>query len=93
MSKRKNHASAFKAKVALVGLSGEQAIAQLSAEHGVRQTLINKWLKQLKSEVADIFSGAKTSKDVNAEKQLHNLHAKIGQLTVERDFLVKVSVR
>jgi transposase-like protein len=89
MSKRKNHAPAFKAKVALAALSGEKPIAQLSAEHGVHQTLINKWLKQLKSEAVDIFSDAKTSKDVNSEKKLHDLHAKIGQLTVERDFLAK----
>lgn len=45
MSKRKNHAPAFKAKVALAALTGEKTIAQLSAEHGVHQTLINKWLK------------------------------------------------
>ncbi|GAB1409722.1 hypothetical protein MASR1M90_08760 [Desulfovibrionales bacterium] len=55
------------------GPFGRETIAQLSAEHGVHQTLISKWLKQLKSEAVDIFSGAKTSKDVNAEKQLQQL--------------------
>jgi hypothetical protein len=50
-------------------------------------------IKQLKSEAVDIFSDAKTSKDVNSEKQLHDLHAKIGQLTVEGDFLAKACGR
>ena len=48
MSKRKNHAPAFKAKVALTALSGEKTIAELSSEFGVHQTQIHRWVKQLK---------------------------------------------
>jgi transposase len=45
MSKRKNHAPAFKAKVALTALSGEKTIVELGSEFGVHQTLIHKWVK------------------------------------------------
>lgn len=86
MSNRKNHAPAFKAKVALAALSGEKTIAGLSSEFGVHQTLIHKWVKQLKGSAAGIFAGEIKTEEVRREKQLQMLHAKIGQLTVERDF-------
>ncbi len=57
MSRRKNHASAFKAKMARASLSREKTIAELSSEFGVHQTLIHKWVTQLKESVASIFSG------------------------------------
>lgn len=87
MSKRKNHAPAFKARVALTALSGDKTIAELSSEFGVHQTLIHKWVKQLKESAAGVFSGEIKTEEAKMEKQLHQLHAKIGQLTVERDFL------
>ena len=89
MSKRKNHAPAFKAKVALAALSGEKTIAELSSEFGVHQTLIHKLVRQLKESAAGVFSGEIKTEDAKREKQLHTLHAKIGQLTVERDFLAE----
>jgi transposase len=89
MSKRKNHAPAFKAKVALAALSGEKTIAELSSEFGVHQTLIHRWVKQLKESAAGVFSGAVKTEEAKREKELHELHAKIGQLTMERDFLAK----
>jgi transposase len=87
MSKRKNHAPAFKAKAALAALSGEKSVAALSAEFGVHQTLIHKWVRQLKESATGIFSGDIKTEEAIKEKHLQVLHAKIGQLTVERDFL------
>jgi transposase len=90
MSKRKNHAPAFKAKVALAALGGEKTIAELSSEFAIHQTQIHRWVKQLKESAVDVFSGeTKSEKDTLKEKELHKLHAKIGQLTVERDFLAE----
>ena len=89
MSKRKNHAPAFKAKVALVALSGEKTIAELSSEFSVHQTQIHRWVKQLKDSATGVFSGEVKTEETKREKELHELHAKIGQLTVERDFLAK----
>jgi len=89
MSKRRNHSPAFKARVALSALSGEKTITELCGEFGVHQTLVHKWMKQLKESAAGIFSGEIKTEEAKKEKELHELHAKIGQLTVERDFLAK----
>ena len=89
MSKRKNHAPAFKARVALTALSGDKTIAELSSEFGVHQTLIHKWVKQLKESAAGIFAGEIKTEEARKEKPLQVLHAKIGQLTVEQDFLAE----
>ena len=53
----KNHAPAFKAKMAPAALSGEKTIAGLSSEFGVHQTLIYKWVRQLKDSAAGVSSG------------------------------------
>ena len=89
MTKRRNHAPAFKAKVALAALSGEKTIAELSSEFGVHQTQIHKWVRQVKESAAGIFAGEIKTEEAKKEKQLTRLHAKIGQLTVERDFLAE----
>lgn len=89
MSKRKNHSPAFKAKVALAALSGEKTVTELSSEFGVHQTLIHRWVKQLKESAAGIFAGEVKTEEAKRDKQLQVLHAKIGQLTVERDFLAE----
>lgn len=89
MTKRRNHAPAFKAKVALTALSGEKTIVELCSEFGVHQTQIRKWVKQLKESAAGIFTGEIKTEEAKKEKEVMRLHAKIGQLTVERDFLAE----
>ena len=89
MSVRKTHPATFKAKVALAAIAGDKTLAELSSEFGVHQTLINKWKRQLMEGAADIFSGKTVDAEKKHERQLHELHAKIGQLTVERDFLAR----
>jgi len=89
MPVRKTHSPAFKAKVALAALAGDKTLAQLSAEFGVHQTMINKWKKQLLDSAPSIFSKKVEASEKNHEKEMHELHAKIGQLTVERDFLAR----
>ena len=70
-------------------MTGEKTIAELSSEFGVHQTQIHRWVKQLKESATGIFSGEIKTEEAKREKELHELHAKIGQLTVERDFLAK----
>ena len=57
MAKRRNHAPAFKAKVALAALSGHKTVAELSTGYGVHQTLINNWVRQLKDGAAGCLPG------------------------------------
>ena len=86
MSKRprRNHAPGFKAKVALEALKGEQTLVELSQRYQVHPNQIAEWKKQLLEHAPDIFS-----KDKAREQgpNVKDLHAKIGQLSMENDFL------
>jgi transposase len=87
--KRKRYSADFKAKVALEALRGELTTAQLATKHGVHQTMISEWKRQAVEGLATVFSGKTKAKEVAREGEMEKLHAKIGQLVVERDFLAK----
>lgn len=90
MAKRKQHSATFKSKVALEALRGDQTIAELASKYEVHPTLVTKWKKQAIDGLADTFSGrGRRSRDKSHEAEIKELHAKIGQLTVEKDFLAK----
>ena len=91
--KRRRYSAEFKAKVALDALKGELTVAQLVAKHGVHQTLINAWKRQAMEGMAGVFSGGAEAAAADREAELEPLHAKIGELVVERDFLRKASGR
>ncbi len=91
--KRKNYGAEFKAKVALEAIRGELTVAELVAKHGVHQTLINSWKRQALEGMSGIFSGKAEAKAAEKDGEIEKLHAKIGQLVVERDFLAKASGR
>lgn len=91
--KRKRYSAEFKAKVALEAIRGELTVGQLVARHGVHQTLINAWKKQAMEGMAGVFSGKAEAAASAHEGEIEKLHAMIGQLVVERDFLRKASGR
>ena len=93
MGKRKRYSAEFKAKVALEALRGELTVSQLAAKHGVHQTMVGDWKRQALDGLVTVFSGKADAKKGVREEDVEKLHAKIGQLMVERDFLVKVSGR
>ena len=81
---RRNHSPVLKAKVALAALSGEHTLAQLAQKFDVHPNQITEWKRQLQEQAADVFDkGGKSEPTVD----LKALHAKIGQLTLENDFL------
>jgi transposase len=86
MSKRprRNHAPGFKAKVALEALKGEQTIVELSQRYQVHPNQITEWKKQLLEHAPDIFS---KDRKPDSGPNVKDLHAKIGQLSMENDFL------
>ena len=90
---RNRYSAEFKAKVALDAIRGELTISQLVAKHGVHQTLINSWKKQAMEGLSTVFAGKPHAAGKAREADVEKLHAKIGQLIVERDFLVKASAR
>jgi transposase len=85
--KRRNHKPDFKAKVALAALKGDLTLAELSEKFDVHQNQITEWKRQLLDNADQAFGGEKSSE--HAEGKIKELHAKIGQLTVENDFLEK----
>ena len=86
MSKRprRNHAPAFKAKVALEALKGEQTLVELSQRYQVHPNQITEWKKQLLAHAADVFTKGKKAE---VGPRVNDLHAKIGQLSMENNFL------
>lgn len=81
---RRNHGSVFKAKVALEALKGDQTLAQLAERFEIHPNQIVEWKKELLERAGELFEKGKRTSN---EPDIKDLHAKIGQLTVENDFL------
>ena len=84
--KRRIHKPEFKARVAMTAVQGELTMAEMVKKFDVHANQVTEWKKQLLSGAADLF-GAGVSKTEEAEETIQELHAKIGQLTMENDFL------
>ena len=90
---RKRHSAEFKARVALEAIQGEQTRAEIGARHGAHLTLVAAWKKVAIAGLAETFSTKAATPGSGVEAELARLHAKIGQLVMERDFLAKASGR
>jgi transposase len=83
---RKTHSKELKLKVAIEGIRGDLTIAQIVSKYQVAESLVHRWKKQLIECGGDIFESKKEGPPV-ASEDIEKLHAKIGKLTLERDFL------
>ena len=81
---RRNHTPAFKAKVALAAIKGDQTVAELAKRFDVHPNSIVQWKSQLLERAAEAFGGEGPKQSGPDVKELH---AKIGQLALENDFL------
>ncbi|GAA4503542.1 IS3 family transposase [Gluconacetobacter tumulicola] len=90
---QKPYSGEFKLRVALEAIRGEQTLAELASTYGVHQTMIAQWKRQAIEGMASIFSGKVAPEATVSPADVEKLHAKIGQLLVERDFLRDASVR
>jgi transposase len=81
---RRNHSAAFKAKVALAAIRGEETLAQLATRFDLHPNQITQWKGQLLERAADVFEGAGAATEPGPD--IKTLHAKIGQLALENDF-------
>ena len=81
---RRNHSSVFKAKVAIAAIKGERTIAE---QFDVHPNQVTTWKAQLEGGAADVFDGGAGSAPAAPAVDVKALHAKIGELTLENDFL------
>jgi len=83
---RRNHSASFKAKVALAAVRGDKTMAELAEQFDVHPNQIQDWRRKLLDQAGQLFDRGSHSPE-DAEHKFKELHAKIGQLTMERDFL------
>ena len=93
MKKRRRFSAEFKARVALEAIRGEHTVSELAMRHGIHPNMIAGWKRQAVEGMAATFAGGAAEREHARGGELKELHAKIGQLIVERDFLSKASGR
>jgi transposase-like protein len=86
--KRRNHSPDFKAKVALAAIKGDETLSELARRYGINANLIVKWKKLLLENSAEVFASGKGLAP-DRESEIKSLQAKIGEITMENDFLSK----
>ena len=83
---RRNHSAAFKAKVAIAAIKGDRTLAQIAEQFDVHPNQVTIWKAQLEGGASEVFGGGGSAAIVPAI-DVKALHAKIGELTLENDFL------
>jgi len=86
--KRRNHSPDFKAKVALSAIKGDRSLADLSQQYSVAQNQISLWKRQLLERSSEVFASGKGLAP-SRESEIKSLQAKIGEITMDNDFLSK----
>jgi len=91
MTKRKCYSAEFKAKVALEAIRDELTTAELAKKYDIHPIMITVWKRTATLNMASAFDGNNAVEPAISDQEVEKLHAKIGQLVVERDFLSKAS--
>ena len=84
---RRNHTPAFKAKVALAAIKGDRTLAEIAEQFDVHANQVTSWKAQLEGSAAAVFSPGSSNATAQPAVDVKSLHAKIGELTLENDFL------
>jgi len=92
MRTRRRFSGTFKAKVALEAIQGHQTVAELATKYEIHPTQIAAWKREAVEKLAKIFDEKVAEREKSRDGEIARLHAKIGQLVVERVFCRKPSV-
>ena len=84
---RRRYTAQFKAKVAMEALRGDRTIQTIAAKHEVHPNQVSGWKRQAQAGLQELFAGASNRRQKDHDATIHDLHANIAELTVERDFL------
>ena len=87
MTTRRRFTADFKARVALAALRGDRTIQEIAVKHKVHPNQVSTWKRQAVDGLGAVFSNGADRAERDHESEVRDLHAKIGELTVERDFL------
>ena len=86
-TKRCRFTAEFKARVAMEALRGDRTIQEIAVKHQVHPSRVSDWKRQAQDGLKEVFARGTNHRQADHEAVVHDLHAKIGELTVERDFL------
>lgn len=86
---RRKHSADFKARVALEAVRGAKTISEIAAEFEIHPVMVGNWKKELLEHMPDLFEIKSTRKEKDIERETEQLHRKVGQLTMEIEFLEK----
>ncbi len=87
--KRRTHSSSLKAKVALAAVRGDKTVAEIAEQFQIHPNQVQTWKRQLVTNASEVFSRGAGGTTLDQTHRVKELHAKIGQLAMEKDFLSK----
>jgi transposase len=86
---RRKHTAEFKARVAIEAIQGLKTVSEIAKEYEVHPVMVGTWKKEMLERLPELFQAQNAKKDQTADKEKEELHRKVGQLTMEVDFLEK----
>ena len=86
---RRKHSAEFKARVALEAIKGIKTLSEIAREYEIHPVMVGKWKTEMLDRLPELFEGNKLAQNKDTEKGQEQLHRKLGQLTMEVDFLEK----
>ena len=86
---RRKHSAEFKAQVALEAIRGMKTLSEIAQEFGIHPVMVGNWKREMLEHLPELFDKKRPRKDKEVEREKAQLHQKVGQLSMEVDFLEK----
>lgn len=86
---RRKHTAEFKARVAIEAIRGIKTISEIASEFEIHPVMVSSWKKEMLEHLPELFENKNARKDKDNDREKEQLHSKVGQLTMEVDFLEK----